>query len=121
MCLIVQPSQAGAERYTTSASSSRLSAKPSGSLARIASVLGAIERRRQFCPLAFSAIRAYIAPPMARPKPVTFDKLKIVAENRRARFDYSIEDTFEAGLALQGTEVKALRRARRALRKAMPR
>jgi SsrA-binding protein len=46
---------------------------------------------------------------MARPKPVTFDKLKIVAENRRARFDYYVEDTFEAGLALQGTEVKALR------------
>jgi SsrA-binding protein len=46
---------------------------------------------------------------MARPKPVTFDKVKIVAENRRARFDYYIEDTFEAGLALQGTEVKALR------------
>lgn len=46
---------------------------------------------------------------MARPKPKTFDKQKTVAENRRARFDYHIEDTFEAGLALQGTEVKALR------------
>ena len=46
---------------------------------------------------------------MAKPKPPTFDKQKIVAENRRARFDYAIEDTFEAGLALQGTEVKALR------------
>lgn len=46
---------------------------------------------------------------MARPKPVTFDKQKTVAENRRARFDYSIEDKFEAGIALQGTEVKALR------------
>lgn len=46
---------------------------------------------------------------MARPKPETFDKLKTVAENRRARFDYHIEDKFEAGLALQGTEVKALR------------
>lgn len=46
---------------------------------------------------------------MARPKPPTFDKHKIVAENRRARFDYAIEDKFEAGLALQGTEVKALR------------
>ena len=46
---------------------------------------------------------------MARPKPVTFDKVKIVAENRRARFDYYVEDTYEAGLALQGTEVKALR------------
>ena len=46
---------------------------------------------------------------MARPKPETFDKLKTVAENRRARFDYHIEEKFEAGLALQGTEVKALR------------
>src|SRR3546814_7026238 len=46
---------------------------------------------------------------MARPKPLTFDKQKTVAENRRARFDYYIEDKFEAGLALHGTEVKALR------------
>jgi len=46
---------------------------------------------------------------MARPKPKTFDKQKSVAENRRARFDYAIEDKFEAGLALHGTEVKALR------------
>lgn len=46
---------------------------------------------------------------MARPKPKTFDKLKTVADNRRARFDYHVEETFEAGLALQGTEVKALR------------
>ena len=46
---------------------------------------------------------------MARPKHATFDKRKIVADNRRARYDYFIEDKFEAGLALQGTEVKALR------------
>ncbi len=46
---------------------------------------------------------------MARPKPATFDKQKTVADNRRVRFDYYVEDTFEAGLALQGTEVKALR------------
>ena len=46
---------------------------------------------------------------MARPKPETFDKQKTVAENRRARFDYFIEDKFEAGIALSGTEVKALR------------
>ena len=46
---------------------------------------------------------------MARPKPKTFDKQKTVADNRRARFDYHVDDTFEAGLALQGTEVKALR------------
>ena len=31
---------------------------------------------------------------------------KIVAENRRARFNYEIDDTVEAGLVLQGTEVK---------------
>ncbi len=46
---------------------------------------------------------------MARPTPATFDKHKIAAENRRARYDYYIEDTFEAGIALTGTEVKSLR------------
>ena len=46
---------------------------------------------------------------MARPTPATFDKVKTVAENRRARFDYFIEDKFEAGIALSGTEVKSLR------------
>ena len=35
---------------------------------------------------------------------------KLVAENRRARFDYAIEDTLEAGIALVGSEVKALRK-----------
>ena len=34
---------------------------------------------------------------------------KIVADNRRARFDYEIGETFEAGIALTGTEVKSLR------------
>jgi SsrA-binding protein len=34
---------------------------------------------------------------------------KIAAENRRARFDYEIGETFEAGLMLTGTEVKSLR------------
>ncbi|HVY04128.1 MAG TPA: SsrA-binding protein SmpB [Caulobacterales bacterium] len=37
---------------------------------------------------------------------------KLVAENRRARFDYLIEDTIEAGIMLRGTEVKALREGR---------
>ncbi len=46
---------------------------------------------------------------MARPKPETFNKVKTVAENRRARYDYHIEDKFEAGIALTGTEVKSLR------------
>ena len=46
---------------------------------------------------------------MAKPLPAPFDKVKVVAENRRARYDYFIEDKFEAGIALQGTEVKSLR------------
>ncbi|UZK66971.1 SsrA-binding protein SmpB [Sphingomonas sp. M1-B02] len=46
---------------------------------------------------------------MARPVPLKFDKVKTVAENRRARYDYFIDTTYEAGIALTGTEVKALR------------
>ncbi|SOB87893.1 SsrA-binding protein [Sphingomonas guangdongensis] len=46
---------------------------------------------------------------MSRPKPPQFEKTKVVAENRRARFEYFVEDTFEAGIALTGTEVKSLR------------
>jgi SsrA-binding protein len=34
---------------------------------------------------------------------------KTIAENRKARFEYFIEETYEAGIALTGTEVKALR------------
>lgn len=36
----------------------------------------------------------------------------VVAENRRARFDYAIGDTIEAGLVLTGTEVKSLRQGK---------
>jgi len=39
-------------------------------------------------------------------------KYKLIAENRRARFDYFFEQTFEAGIVLTGTEVKALRLGR---------
>lgn len=46
---------------------------------------------------------------MARPHPPTFEKVKIVAENRRARHEYFLDDFFEAGIALTGTEVKSLR------------
>ena len=35
--------------------------------------------------------------------------IKIAAENRKARHDYSIHETFEAGIELVGTEVKSLR------------
>jgi SsrA-binding protein len=43
---------------------------------------------------------------MAKHNPTRF---KIAADNRRARFDYEIGETFEAGLVLTGTEVKSLR------------
>lgn len=36
--------------------------------------------------------------------------IKIVADNKKARHDYSIEDTFEAGIELRGSEVKSIRK-----------
>ncbi len=45
--------------------------------------------------------------PMAQEKPQSAER--IIAEHRRAKFDYFIEDTVEAGLALMGSEVKSLR------------
>ena len=44
-------------------------------------------------------------PQLARP----LFKQKVIAENRKARHEYAIEEVFEAGIALMGTEVKALR------------
>jgi SsrA-binding protein len=41
--------------------------------------------------------------------PKTEPKLKVVADNRKARFNYEIGETFEAGVALTGSEVKSLR------------
>jgi SsrA-binding protein len=46
---------------------------------------------------------------MPRERPAPFDKAKVVAENRRVRFDYFVEERLEAGIELQGTEVKSLR------------
>ena len=40
---------------------------------------------------------------------------KLVAQNRKARHDFHVEDTYEAGLALTGTEVKSLRAGRASL------
>jgi len=40
---------------------------------------------------------------------------KVIASNRKARHDYAILDTFEAGIALTGTEVKSLRAGRASL------
>lgn len=44
--------------------------------------------------------------------------VKVIARNRRARHDYHIEDTYEAGLVLTGTEVKSLRAGRASLTEA---
>lgn len=44
---------------------------------------------------------------MAKEK--TDPNYKVIAENRRARFDYAIEDDLECGIVLEGSEVKSLR------------
>lgn len=46
---------------------------------------------------------------MAPKKKNSLKSTGLVAENRRARFDYEVLDTMEAGLVLEGTEVKSLR------------
>ncbi|MCQ9367320.1 SsrA-binding protein SmpB [Brevibacterium sp. 91QC2O2] len=53
------------------------------------------------------------AGPVADERPAP--EKKVVARNRRARYDYHIEETFEAGLVLTGTEVKSLREGRASL------
>lgn len=42
-------------------------------------------------------------------KPASDPNYKVIAENRRARFDYAIEDDIECGIVLAGSEVKSLR------------
>lgn len=42
-------------------------------------------------------------------KPTTDPNYKVIAENRRARYDYAIEDDLECGIQLMGSEVKSLR------------
>eukprot|EP01012_Entosiphon_sulcatum_P058039 TRINITY_DN81969_c0_g1_i1.p2 TRINITY_DN81969_c0_g1~~TRINITY_DN81969_c0_g1_i1.p2 ORF type:complete len:158 (-),score=32.93 TRINITY_DN81969_c0_g1_i1:16-489(-) len=46
---------------------------------------------------------------MKKPDP---ERYRLAADNRKARFNYEIKETIEAGLALQGTEVKSLRGGR---------
>ena len=48
------------------------------------------------------------APKAAKKKPAP-DRFKEAAQNRKARYQYSIDDTMEAGIILTGTEVKSLR------------
>ena len=54
-------------------------------------------------------------PTEAQKRKAEADEKKVVARNRRARHDYEIEDSLEAGLSLSGTEVKALRMGRASL------
>jgi len=46
---------------------------------------------------------------MAKRKSPEDRNYKVIAENRRARYDYAIEDDLECGIVLQGSEVKSLR------------
>ncbi|MDO8840135.1 MAG: SsrA-binding protein SmpB [Parvibaculum sp.] len=46
------------------------------------------------------------------------DGRKIIADNRKARFNYSISETFEAGIELKGSEVKSLRAGQGSLNEA---
>jgi SsrA-binding protein len=58
---------------------------------------------------------------MQRKKRLKPSHVKLVAENKKARFDYFIEDEYEAGLVLLGTEVKSLRMGRANLKDAYAR
>lgn len=40
------------------------------------------------------------------------EKIKVLASNRKARYDYFVEDTLEVGLVLTGTEVKSIRQGK---------
>lgn len=55
---------------------------------------------------------------MSQPRAKIIANNETVAENRRARFDYFIEETFDAGIVLTGTEVKSLRRGQCSLNEA---
>src|SRR6185437_5073395 len=65
------------------------------------------------------ASRALAAPVPLRSMPTkAVSPPRLIAENRKARFDYFIEERYEAGLALQGWEVKAMRAGRAQLKEA---
>ena len=58
------------------------------------------------------------APTQAQKNKANADARKVIARNKKARHDYFIEDTWEAGLSLTGTEVKSLREGRASLTEA---
>lgn len=51
----------------------------------------------------------------------TKSNIKLIANNKKARFDYFIEDSFETGIALHGTEVKSLRMGKGSIKEAFVR
>ncbi len=65
-------------------------------------------RRGWHRPLDFQGKRDYLAG-MAHGKTKSDPNYKVIAENRRARYDYAIEDDLECGIMLEGSEVKSLR------------
>ena len=46
------------------------------------------------------------------------DSIKLIANNKKAYFDYFIEDKYEAGISLSGTEVKSLRTGKCSIKEA---
>jgi SsrA-binding protein len=54
----------------------------------------------------------------AKPKKADDESIKIVARNRRARFEYDLIESLEAGIVLTGTEVKSLRTGKASLEEA---
>lgn len=49
------------------------------------------------------------------------DKVKLVAQNKKAHFEYFLEELFEAGISLSGTEVKSLRQGKCSLKESFVR
>lgn len=62
--------------------------------------------REAIDPLDSAAPRAYLCAMAKKPDNPNY---KVIADNRRARYDYAIEDDLEVGIVLQGSEVKSLR------------
>src|SRR5690625_2061546 len=95
--------------------------KIGGSAARVSIRLDS--RTRRPVPGAFPSSRR--SPPVSPTKPrkptaaekakAEADKRSVVARNKKARYDYHIDETFEAGMSLTGTEVKSLRMGRASL------
>ena len=73
-------------------------------------------RRRQLAWREFTRVPATIHDLYDQEEPT--NESATIAENRKARYDYFIEETYEAGLSLQGWEVKSLRAGRVQLKEA---